>query len=70
MSAGDPRSTGEPGNTGPRAGEPGSAGARAAGHRATRPDTAVPPTLMGLIVGSSLRFRHLVVAAEIGRAHV
>src|SRR5215475_14492706 len=63
MSAGDPRSTGEPGNTGPRAGEPGSAGARAAGHRATRPDTAVPPTLMGLIVGSSLRFRHLVVAA-------
>src|SRR5215510_14193420 len=66
MSAGDPRSTGEPGNTGPRAGEPGSAGARAAGHRATRPDTAVPPTLMGLIVGSSLRFRHLVVAAAAG----
>src|SRR5262244_1396534 len=76
MSAGDPRSTGEdgsagpcagePGNTGPRAGEPGSAGARAAGHGATRPDTAVPPTLMGLIVGSSLRFRHLVVAAALG----
>src|SRR5215470_20025395 len=56
MSAGDPPSTGEPG----------SAGARAAGHRAPRPDTAVPPTLMRLIVGSSLRFRHLVVAAAAG----
>src|SRR5262244_159004 len=66
MSAGDPRSTGEDGSAGPRAGEPGSAGARAAGHGATRPDTAVPPTLMRLIVGSSLRFRHLVVAAAAG----
>src|SRR5499426_1362506 len=56
MSAGDPPSTGEDGSAGPCA----------AGHRATRPDTAVPPTLMRLIVGSSLRFRHLVVAAAAG----
>src|SRR5262245_20207373 len=49
-------STAGPRNTGPPAGEPGSPG----------PGRAEPRTLMRWIVGSSLRFRYLVVALAAG----
>src|SRR5262250_1136090 len=59
-------STGEPRNAQPPPGEPGSPGPGSPGHRSARPDPAEPRTLMRWIVGSSLRFRHLVVAAAAG----
>src|SRR5262250_3862339 len=59
-------STGEPRNAQPPPGEPGSPGPGSPGHRSARPGRAEPRTLMRWIVGSSLRFRHLVVAAAAG----
>src|SRR5499425_2925095 len=59
-------STGEPRNAQPPPGEPGSPGPGSPGHRSARPDPAEPRTLMRWIVGSSLRFRHLVVALAVG----
>src|SRR6266704_5696647 len=55
MSAGGP---GGPGSNGPQAGRPATAGGPAT--------AAEPRTLMRWIVGSSLRFRHLVVFAAVG----
>src|SRR6266581_8085585 len=55
MSAGGP---GGPGSNGPQAGRPATAGGPAT--------AAEPRTLMRWIVGSSLSFRHLVVAAAVG----
>src|SRR5690348_16971369 len=55
-------STTEPGGGGgPHAATPAHAGGGQAGN-----GRAEPPTLMRAIVGSSLRFRHLVVAAAVG----
>src|SRR5690348_16798167 len=54
-------SAGERGNAGPPAGEPGSPGPGTPGQ-----DQAEPRTLMRWIVGSSLKFRYLVVAAAAG----
>src|SRR5262250_3130947 len=59
-------STGEPRNAQPPPGEPGSPGPGSPGHRSARPGRAEPRTLMRAIVGSSLRFRYLVVAAAVG----
>src|SRR6266702_5011923 len=55
MSAGGP---GGPGSNGPQAGRPATAGGPAT--------AAEPRTLMRWIIGSSLSFRHLVVAAAVG----
>src|SRR6478736_6360159 len=59
-------SAGEPRNAGPPAGEPGGPEPGSPGHRSTGPDPAEPRTLMRWIVGSSLRFRYLVVALAAG----
>src|SRR5262245_11503782 len=58
-------SAGEPRNARPPAGEPGSPEPGSPG-RSTCADPAEPRTLMRWIVGSSLSFRHIVVALAVG----